>query len=92
MAGGVGTSRPFALNTKCLVISGVLGAGYWFLPQKSVVVLGGVVLGSYIGVAWYDELYNCEDRLRTGVLTPVTSWAKPEVVGGRYGCGSCKQG
>ena len=92
MAGGVGTRRPFALNTKCLVVSGVLGAGYWFLPQKNWFVLGGVVVGSYIGLAWYDELYDCSDRLKVGALTPLTSWAKPEVVDGRYGCSGCTQG
>ena len=56
MAGGI--NRPFALNTKCLVVSGVLGVGYWYLPRKNMAVLGGVVIGSYIGLAWYDELYN----------------------------------
>lgn len=87
MGGGVGTNRPFALNTKCLIVSGVLGAGYWFLPQKSVVVLGGVVIGSYVGLAWYDELYNCDERLRVGALTPFTSWMKPAIVDGKYGGG-----
>lgn len=91
MAGGAGTSRPFALNTKCLVVSGVLGAGYWFLPKKSVLLLGGIVVGSYIALAWYDELYSCEDKMKVGVLTPLTSWAKPAVQDGRYGspCKKC---
>jgi hypothetical protein len=62
-----------------LVVSGVLGAGYWFLPQKNWLVLGGVVMGSYIGLAWYDELYDCRDRLKVGALTPLTKWAKPTV-------------
>jgi hypothetical protein len=79
MAGGVGTRRPFALNTKCLIVSGVLGAGYWFLPRKNWFVLGGVVMGSYIALAWYDELYDCDDRLKVGALTPLTKWAKPTV-------------
>ena len=78
MAGGVG-GRPFAFNTKCLVLSGALGAGYWFLPPKNWYVLGGIVVGSYVGLAWYDELYDCRDRLRVGVLTPFTKWMKPAI-------------
>jgi hypothetical protein len=85
MAGGFGTRRKLALNTKCLIVSGVLGAGYWFLPQKNYYVLGGIVISSYVGLAWYDELYNCDERLKVGLLTPITSWVKPEIVGDQYG-------
>ncbi len=85
MAGGFGTSKKFALNTKCLVVSGVLGLGYWYLPKKNYLLLGGILFSSYVGLAWYDELYNCDDRLKTGVLTPFTWWAKPEIVDGTYG-------
>jgi hypothetical protein len=50
-------------------------------------VLGGIVIGSYVGLAWYDELYNCDERLRVGALTPFTSWMKPAIVDGKYGGG-----
>jgi len=78
MAGGVG-GRPFAFNTKCLVVSGVLGVGYWYLPKQNWPVLGGILIGSYVGLAWYDELYDCRHKLRVGALTPLTKWLKPAI-------------
>jgi hypothetical protein len=66
-----------ALNTKCLVFTGVLALGYWYLPQKEPFVVAGILFGGYIAMAWYDELYNCEYRLQKGILTPITQYLKP---------------
>jgi hypothetical protein len=71
--------RP-ALNPKCLVFSGALALGYWYLPPKNPVTVIGLLLGGYIALAWYDELYNCDERLQPGLLDPVTGWLKPPVI------------
>lgn len=98
MAGGVGTSRPFAFNTKCLVYSGALAGLYWYLPPKRPEVVVGYLLGGYVALAWYDELYDCSDKMKPGALQPLTGWMKPAVgADGTYGgkkscCSGCAKG
>lgn len=75
--------RHFALNPKCVVISTALGAFYWYLPPKNWKVLLGILVGSYFGVAWYDELYGVppDRRLQPGFLSnfvPGYSSLKPK--------------
>ena len=80
MAGGIW--NEFALNPKCLVISALLAGCYWYLPPKKDEVLVGVIVASYFGVAWYDELYDVppDKRLKPGFLNnyvPLYSSLKP---------------
>jgi hypothetical protein len=96
MAGGVGTSRPFEINAKCLIYSGALAGLYWYLPPKQPVVVVGYLIGGYVALAWYDELYNCDARLSANtILHDLTAMIKPAVVNGTYGvkepcCNDCK--
>jgi hypothetical protein len=98
MTGGVGTGRPFELNAKCLVYAGGLAGLYWYLPPKRPAVVVGYLIGGYVALAWYDELYDCSDRLSANtVLHDLTAWVKPAVVNGTYGattkkscCTGCK--
>ena len=98
MGGGVGTSRPFEFNPKCLAYSGALAGLYWYLPPKSPAVAVSYLVGGYVFLAWYDELYNCDSRLSANTaLHDLTAWAKPAVVNGTYGkkkpcCGGCAKG
>jgi UDP-N-acetylmuramyl pentapeptide phosphotransferase/UDP-N-acetylglucosamine-1-phosphate transferase len=86
MAGGVGTSRPFEVNPKCLIYSGALAGLYWYLPPKQPVVVVGYLLGGYVALAWYDELFNCDARLSANtILHDLTAMIKPAVVDGTYG-------
>lgn len=86
MAGGVGTSRPLEINPKCLVYAGGLAGLYWFLPPKQPAVVGAYLIGGYVVLAWYDEIFNCDSRLSANtILHDLTAWAKPDVVKGRYG-------
>jgi hypothetical protein len=93
MAGGVGT-RPFEVNPKCLIYSGALAGLYWYLPPKQPVVVVGYLIGGYVALAWYDELYNCDSRLSANtILHDLTAMIKPAVVDGTYGkkcCSGCK--
>ena len=86
MAGGVGTSRPFEFNPKCLVYSGALAGLYWYLPPKQPAVVVGYLVGGYVALAWYDELFNCDARLSANtILHDLTAMIKPAVVNGTYG-------
>jgi hypothetical protein len=72
------TDSGIQLNPKCVVISTGLGFAYWLLPQKSRVAFYSILIGSYIGIAWYDEFFDCSDRL--SIDSPLGNsfgWAKP---------------
>jgi len=86
MGGGVGTNRPFEINPKCLVYAGGLAGLYWFLPPKQPAVVGAYLVGGYVALAWYDEIFNCDGRLSANtILHDLTAWAKPAVEDGTYG-------
>ena len=44
-------------NEKCLVISGGAVLAYFVLPPRRPPAPLGVAVGSYVAVAWYDQLY-----------------------------------
>ena len=80
-------------NTKCLVISGLAATAYAVLPPKKVWVGVGLAASTHVAIAWYDKLYNCDEKLRSfgGLLGEVTAPFKPAVVDGQYG-GSMRGG
>ena len=63
MAGGI-AERPFSLNVKCIVVSLMVGSGYWFLPSKNIWILLFLFWVSYVGLSWYDELYDCSNAMK----------------------------
>ena len=73
MAGGIFVDRPFSFNIKCVIFGLTLVAFYWLATQGKfnpwIVPL--IFIVAYIAMAWYDEIYNCEDRLRSGTNSPV---------------------
>ena len=77
MAGGLFVERPFHLNPKCVIFAFILMAGYWFLPPKEVIMLPMIFITSYIAMAWYDFVYNCDTPLFSGTSS-TTSWGKPQ--------------
>ena len=80
-------------NTKCLVISGVAVTAYAVLPKRKLWVGAGLAVGTYVLIAWYDKLYNCDEKLIAtgGLFGEVTGPFKPAIVNGRYG-GGMKEG
>ena len=50
-------------NPKCIAISAGVVAAYWFLPPKQALIAAGLAVATYIGIAHYDSMYNCEERL-----------------------------
>ena len=76
-------------NEKCVVISGAAVTAYALLPPRRLWVGVGIAVASYVLVAWYDELYDCEERLvaRGGLFGALTGPMKPPVSNGTYGGG-----
>lgn len=80
MGGGL-FGTPLALNPKCLVFSAFVLAVYWLPHPKAFAhkVLVAFLLASlaYVVLAWYDMIYDCNDRLKPTLLGWLTGWAKP---------------
>lgn len=69
MAGGIAINgKPFALNPKCIFMSILLAGGYWWLPPKSYWVLAGILWSTYVGLSWYDAVYDCNDKMKPTVF------------------------
>ena len=57
-----------AYNPKCLVASGAVVGGYLLLARPSdrrVSVALALAVATYAGLAHYDRLYNCDERLQS---------------------------
>jgi hypothetical protein len=77
MGGGL-FGTPLALNPKCLVFSGLLIAIYWMPPYRNLsrpadlaffrIVTILLAFTGYILLAWYDVLYDANDRLHPTFL------------------------
>ena len=76
-------------NEKCVAIAGLAVVGYYTLPPRRLWVGVGLAIGVYAGIAWYDALYGCSERLvaRGGLFGAVSGPFKPPVVEGVYGGG-----
>ena len=59
-----GFGKNFEINEKCVVITGILALLYWYAPQKNWWTVAGILFFGYIAIAWYDEMYNCDNRLK----------------------------
>jgi hypothetical protein len=84
MANGIFINRPFSFNIKCIIFGLILVIGYWKASGKNVNfwLFPLIFVVAYIAMAWYDELYNCSDRLRSGrsgVVSVVDSIFKPQL-------------
>jgi hypothetical protein len=81
MGGGL-FGTPLYLNLKCLVFSFMVIIIYW-LPRPNTFAHGFVMtflLGTscYIALAWYDVLYDCNDRLKPTLLGWLSKSFKPQ--------------
>ena len=80
MGGGL-FGTPLYLNPKCLVFSLAILIVYW-LPHPPTVahnlVMGFLLATSaYIALAWYDVLFDCNDRLRPTLFGWLSKSFKP---------------
>jgi hypothetical protein len=70
MYGGIFTDKTFEFNLKCIVISLFLGVAYWLSPSQSPIVLVMILIMSYLAISWYDPLYDCSHKMKSGQCTP----------------------
>jgi hypothetical protein len=80
MGGGL-FGTPLALNPKCLAFSAFVLAVYWLphpkLYQHKIVVAFLLATLSYVLLAWYDVIYDCNDHLRPTLLGWLSMPFKP---------------
>ena len=80
MGGGL-FGTPLYLNLKCLLFSAFVISVY-FLPHPPTFAHNFVMtfllgMASYIALAWYDVLYDCNDRLKPALLGWLSKSFKP---------------
>lgn len=80
MAGGL-FGTPLELNPKCLVFSAFVLLVYWmphFKPLEHRIVMAFVLAtAAYVFMAWYDVLYDCNDRFKPTLLGWLSMPFKP---------------
>ena len=81
MGGGL-FGTPLYLNPKCLAFSAFVLGVYW-LPHPvafahRVVMAFILATLAYSLLAWYDVIYDCNDRLRPTLLGWLSGWMKPD--------------
>jgi len=81
MAGGL-FGTPLYLNEKCLVFSAFVLAVYWMphpepLAHRIVAAFFLATL-AYVLLAWYDFIYDCNDRLKPTLLGWLSMPFKPK--------------
>ena len=87
MGGGL-FGTPLYLNPKCLVFSAFVLAVYW-LPHP-VALAHRIVMAfllatlAYVLLAYYDVIYDCNDRLRPTLLGWLSGWFKPKEYRDQY--------
>jgi hypothetical protein len=80
MGGGL-FGTPLYLNLKCIVFALSIVAVYW-LPRPyalahKLVMSFLISMSAYIVLAWYDVLYDCNDRLKPTLLGWISKPFKP---------------
>jgi UDP-N-acetylmuramyl pentapeptide phosphotransferase/UDP-N-acetylglucosamine-1-phosphate transferase len=80
MGGGL-FGTPLYLNPKCLVFSGFVLAVYWaphpVAFSHKVVAAFFLATLAYVLLAWYDVLFDCNDRLGPTLLGWISMPFKP---------------
>lgn len=81
MAGGL-FGTELSLNPKCLVFSAFVLVVYW-LPHPvaySHRIVMNFILAclAYVGLAWYDLLFDCNDRFKPTLLGWMWKGLKPK--------------
>ena len=84
MAGGIFVNKPFAFNIKCMIFSSLCMLLYYagvHSKEVDMVVIGLIFVVSYIMLAWYDYIYDCNTVMDSGTHSIGTSILKPQMRG-----------
>ena len=80
MGGGL-FGTPLYLNPKCLVFSAFVLMVYWMphptFKEHDYILAFFLACSAYVLLAWYDVIFDCNDRLRPTLLGWMWGWAKP---------------
>jgi UDP-N-acetylmuramyl pentapeptide phosphotransferase/UDP-N-acetylglucosamine-1-phosphate transferase len=80
MGGGM-FGTPLYLNPKCLVFSAFVLAVYWMPHAKPLThrIVTAFMLATlaYVLLAWYDMIYDCNDKLGPTILGWISMPFKP---------------
>lgn len=81
MAGGL-FGTPLELNPKCLVFSAFVLSVYWMPHFKAyshrIVMAFVLATTAYVLMAWYDKIYDCNDRFGPTFLGWISMPFKPQ--------------
>ena len=87
MGGGL-FGTPLYLNVKCLIFSFFILIIYWLPHPKTIshnIIMGFLLaMSSYISIAWYDVLYNCNDQLKPTLFGWMSKSLKPKKYREKY--------
>jgi hypothetical protein len=72
---------PLYLNEKCIVFAIFVLFVFW-MPhpkfwQHDIVLAFILAMTAYVLMAWYDYIYDCNDKLGPTLLGALIGWAKP---------------
>lgn len=87
MGGGL-FGTPLYLNIKCVIFSGIIIGLYWS-PRPSalfhkIAMSFLLALSAYISMAWYDVLYDCNDRFGPSLFGWMSAPLKPQYYSEEY--------
>lgn len=87
MGGGL-FGTPLALNIKCIIFSGFVIATYLLPHPKNqphnLIIMFLLATSAYIGLAWYDVIYDCNDRLQPTLFGYMSKSFKPREYQQKY--------
>jgi hypothetical protein len=81
MGGGL-FGTPLYINEKCIAFA-VFILFIFYMPhpkawQHEVVLAFVLAMTAYVLMAWYDYIYDCNDKLGPTLLGALIGWAKPD--------------
>ena len=80
MGGGL-FGTPLYLNEKCIAFAVFILFVFWMPHPKAweheVVLAFVLAMTAYVLMAWYDYIYDCNDKLGPTLLADFVGWLKP---------------
>ena len=87
MGGGL-FGTPLALNPKCIVFSAFVLSVYWmphpYYFAHKIIIAFLLATMSYVLLAWYDLIYDCNDQLKPTLFGWLSMPFKPKQYSDSY--------